>query len=212
MVMADGRVMIFAHAHRFAHRRLWPTIAGVEDRHGVLRPVWTCTLNTVPGDSVHSAPGLHAPSRTLFVTTSRSMFLFRDVDRLTGQIPSPAPLAFANMVSFAASPRLVDIALGSPIAITSDAQNDEIVVYTNFRATTVRGAPYGYLGAFALPATKRMGPRPLWTRPLGLSSAGRPIPGPGTVGQPALFRYDDGRREATGIIVNTVYTGTYIIT
>jgi hypothetical protein len=66
------------------------------------------------------------------------------------------------------------------------------------------------MGAFAVPLDRRETTRPLWQQPLGVTRDGVPIPGFGTFGQPALFRYGYGGDEATGVIVNTVATGTYI--
>lgn len=211
MVTPDGRVLIFAHAHRLVNGRLWPVIAGVEDDRGVLRRRWIATLNTARGDSVHSAPALHAESGTLFVATSRRLFVFRGVDALLGSVPGPPPLALENMVSLSPA-QSGEMVFRSPFALTYDSQAAEIVVYTNFRTVPRPGSPpYGFVGAFSFPLGKSRSPRPLWSRPLAVSRNGMPAPGFGSVGQPALFRYDDGRRPATGLIVNTVHTGTYII-
>jgi hypothetical protein len=61
-----------------------------------------------------------------------------------------------------------------------------------------------------VPADPRGKIHPLWQAPLGVTRDGTPIPGYGTFGQPALFRYQGGDGQATGVIVNTVATGTYI--
>jgi outer membrane protein assembly factor BamB len=212
LVCRDGRVLIFAHAHTVSNGRLWPVIAGIVDDGGVLRRRWVTTLDVMKGDSVHSAPALHAASGTLLVTTYTKMFAFSSVGSLSGSVPSPSPLAATTLMSLASSPRVARVGFGSPFALTFDADNNEIVAYTNFRAFPNGGVHcYGYLGAFAVPLGRRQAPRPLWSRPLGFTAAGRPIPSPGTFGQPALFRYDSGRQASTGLIVNTVYTGTYMI-
>jgi len=210
-VAPDGRVLIFAPAHALRDGRLFPTVAGVEDEGGMLTRRWLSVLEVPRGDSVHSAPALHGRSGSLFVTTSRNIFLFRDVRSLEGSVPSPQPIASEKMVSFATSPRVARVAVGSPFAVTFDGDRDDIVAYTNFRAVSNAGQSYSFLGAFSVPASGPVRPRPLWNRPLAITLAGSPAPGPGTVGQVALFRYDGEAGRSTGLIVNTVFTGTYIM-
>jgi hypothetical protein len=211
LVSRDGSVLVFAHAHRVANGRLWPVMSGVADVGGVLKRRWVSTLEVRPGDSVHSAPALHAGTRTLLVTTYSKMFALAGVDSWSGDVPAPRPLDVTNLFDLAATPHVTRVGFGSPFALTYDAASDEIVAYTNFRAFTAGNRPYGFMGAFAMPMRRRKGPRALWSRPLGFTATGRPISSPGTFGQPALFRYDDGGRRATGLIVNTVYTGTYML-
>jgi hypothetical protein len=210
-VTTDGKVRIFAHAHSFKNGRLYPTIAAVEDDRGVLKQRWLSMLIVSRGDSVHSAPALHGPSGNLFVTTLKSIFLYRDVDQLVGDVPSPQPLESSDMISLAARPGVARVGVGSPFALTYDEESREIVAYTNFRAISTGGRSYGVLGAFSIPAFGRGKPRPLWHRPLAVTPRGRVAPGLGTLGQPALFRYQGDKGMATGLIVNTVFTGTYII-
>jgi hypothetical protein len=210
-VTADGKVRMFAHAHAFKNGRLCPTIAAVEDDRGVLKRRWLSMLEVDPGDSVHSAPALHGPSGTLFVTTLKNIFLFRDVNHLVGNVPSPPRLASADTVEIASRPGVSRVGVGSPFALTFDEELKEIVAYTNFRAISHSGQSYGLMGAFSVPAFGRGRVRPLWHRPLAVTPGGRVAPGPGTLGQPALFRYESDKGKATGLIVNTVFTGTYMI-
>lgn len=211
-IAPDGRVLIFAHAHILRDGRMFPTIAGVEDDRGILTVRWTSVLDAVRGESVHSAPALHGPSGSLFVTTPRNIFLFGNVDSLSGEVPSPQSLAPESIVAFAAKPAIGRVAVGSPFALTFDREREEIVAYTNFCALPRGGVrKYGFLGAFAVPARRNRSPYPLWNRPLAITADGRPGPGPGTVGQAALFRHRNGRGDATGLIVNTVFTGTYLL-
>jgi hypothetical protein len=211
-VARDGRVLIFGDAHTLSNGRMFPTIASVEDKDGLLERRWLSILNVMRGDSIHAAPALHGPSGTLFVSTPRNIFLFRNVASLSGKVPTPQPLVSADLVKFAASPSVARVGTGSPFALTFDPETDEIVAYTNFCAIPHAGIrKYGFLGAFAVAASGPARPRPLWNRPLAVTPDGRPAPGPGTYGQPALFRYKNGCGEATGLIVNTVFTGTYIL-
>jgi hypothetical protein len=211
-VAPDGNVLIFAHTYSVVNGRLEPTIVAVEDDQGVLSIRWRCVLNLTSHDDIHSAPALHPASRTLLVTTRNSIYVFRNVDALTGNVPSPLPLGGEALVSGQVRNRAGTVGVGSPFALTLDAEANEIVAYTNFRVAPRLGyRSYGFLGAFALPARGRGTPHPLWCCPLAVTAAGAPAPGPGTFGQPALFRYRGEDGEATGLIVNTVCTGTYLI-
>jgi hypothetical protein len=206
-----GTVQIFATAHAFRNGRMYPTIAGIEDEKGALQQRWLSVLNVARGDSVHAAPALHGPSGILFVTTLQNIFLFRRFGELRGTVPCPPALPGDALVSIASNPAIARVGFGSPFALTLDQAANEIVGYTNFRAISKAGLSYGVLGAFALHRARDEAPRPLWYRPLGVSSDGRIVPGLGTLGQPALFEYDHGNHRATGLIVNTVSTGTYMM-
>lgn len=210
-VTPDGRILIFAHAHSLKNGRLRPTIAGVEDDRGVLKQRWLSELDVSRGDTVYSAPALHGPSGNLFVTTLGGIFLYREVDHLVGDVPSPRPVASTEMISMASCHGVTNVRVGSPFALTFDEESKEIVAYTNFRTISRSGRSHGLLGAFAIPAFGRGKPRPLWHRPLGIDRGGRTVPGLGTLGQPALFRYRSDKGNATGLIVNTACTGTYMI-
>lgn len=211
LVRAGNPALFFAHAHTLTAAGLQPTISAVEDRHGVLSVRWQSVLQVQPGDDVHAAPALHADSGTLLVTTLQNVYLFRDVTGLTGQVPCPPAACPDDLVPCAADPRISSVKVGSPFGLAFDADRNEVVAYTNFRVSV---APtflsFGFLGAFAVPVGPRGRTRPLWQQPLGVTRDGTAIPGFGTFGQPALFRYDCGGDQATGIIVNTVATGTYI--
>jgi hypothetical protein len=207
----DGKVLIFAHTYSIINGRLQPILVAVEDDQGVLSIRWRCMLNLTSDDDIHSAPALHPASRTLLVTTRNNIYVFRNVDALTGNVPSPLPLCGEELVTGQIRTRAGTVGVGSPFALTFDPDTNEIVAYTNIRVAPLFGyRSYGFLGAFALPARGQGTPRPLWCRPLAVTATGDPAPGPGTFGQPALFRYRRGACEATGLIVNTVFTGTYI--
>ena len=211
LIGRDG-VLLFAHAQTLTRGGYRPVLTAVEDRGGALTARWKCALEVPPADSLHSAPALHARSRTLFVTTYRRLFVFRDVDRLSGNVSSPEALTSEQLLPFAppASHRRIEV--GSPFALTYDEDRDAIVAYTNVRLLPVTGyRTFGVLGAFSVPARGVPRARALWTQPLGLTDDGQPATGPGTFGQPALFRYQGDHGEATGVIINTVCNGTYII-
>ena len=210
-ITPTGTVQIFATAHAFRNGRMYPTIAGVEDQRGVLTQRWLSVMNVALGDSVHAAPALYGPSGILFVTTLQKIFLFRRASELRGTVPCPSPLPGEALVAIASNPAIATVGFGSPFALTLDQDANEIVGYTNYRAISVAGLSYGILGAFALHRTRDEAPRPLWYRPLGVSADGRIVPGLGTLGQPALFEYEYGNHRATGLIVNTVFGGTYMI-
>lgn len=210
-ITPGNTVQMFAVAHAHRNGRVYPTVAGVEDERGVLSLRWASLLNVVRGDEVLAAPALDGQSGSLFVTTLQKMFLFRRVGALKGAVACPAPISGEALVSMAGHPGIARVAFGSPFALTLDQAANEIVGYTNFRAIFRGGISYGVMGAFALHRTRDEAPRPLWYRHLGVSVEGGIVPGLGTLGQPALFEYDDGKHRATGLIVNTVSTGTYMI-
>lgn len=210
-VTTDGRVILFAHAHALNDGRLLPSITAIEDHAGCFTQRWRCVLEAEFGDDVYAAPALHADSRTLLVTTLNDVYVFRNVDQLAGQVPAPRPLPACQLISLANDPRVAEMKVGSPFGLAYDRDAHEIVAYTNFRLKPRHGfINYGFLGAFALPATGAPMARPVWHQPLAVSAKGTILPGLGTFGQPALFRYDRGGAPATGLIVNTVFTGTYI--
>jgi hypothetical protein len=211
LVGRDG-VLLFAHAQTLTPEGFRPVLTAVEDRRGELVARWKCALDVSPADSLHSAPALHARSRTLFVTTYRRLFVFRHVDGLAGNVSSPQALASEHLLPFTPRPSHRRIEVGSPLALTYDEEGDAIVAYTNVRLLPVTGfRTYGMLSAFSVAARGTPRPKALWSQPLGLTDQGEPASGPGTFGQPALFRYQSDRGEATGVIVNTVCNGTYII-
>jgi hypothetical protein len=100
--------------------------------------------------------------------------------------------------------------LGSPIGLTFDAAANALAAYTNFRFKLASGAFYSYLGAFSIPLDGSSPGLPLWCSSLNPTQNGDGQ-GSGTYGQPALFEYQNASGQtATGLIVNTVDTGTYI--
>jgi hypothetical protein len=207
----DGKVVIFAGAYTYANGQLWPAIAGVQDDQGTLTLRWRSVLNQVPNDSIGAAPAFHALSRTLLVGTKNRLYVFRNVDTLAGTIPSPSPLPIEDVLSCGMDGGTATVTLGSPFGISYNRGTHEIVAYTNFQVTPTPSSPvYGYLGAFALPAEGPVIGRPVWCYPLAVTDTGAAAPGKGTAGQPALFRYTAGTVQTTGLIVNTVSTGTYI--
>jgi hypothetical protein len=183
----------------------------VEDRKGILSMRWQTVLHVERGDDVYAAPALHADSGTLLLTTLRNIYLFRNVASLSGEVPVPAPVDPCELVASASDSRTTSVKVGSPFGLAFDADQNEVVAYTNFRISVEPSVlSYGFLGAFAVPVNPREKIRPLWERPLGVTRDGAPIPGFGTFGQPALFRQEGADDQETGIIVNTVATGTYI--
>lgn len=203
--------LLFAHAHSLTTIGLKPAITAVEDRQGVLSARWQTSFDVPLGDDVFAAPALHADSGTLFVTTLHNIYIFRGVGSMSGQVPCPAPVEPSHLVARASEPRTTSVKAGSPFGLAFDADHDEIVAYTNFRISVEPSfLSYGFLGAFAVPVDPRAKPHPLWEGRLGVTRDGAPIPGFGTFGQPALFQYEGGDGQATGVIVNTVATGTYI--
>jgi hypothetical protein len=201
--------LFFAHAHTWTATGLKPTITAVEDRQGVLSVRWQSLLQVQTGDDIFAAPALHADSGTLLVTTLQSIYVFREVTSLAGQVPCPAAVNPSDLVANESYPRASTVKVGSPFALAFDGERDELIAYTNFRVG-VSLMSFGFLGAFALPVRAGRKPYALWQRPLGVTRDGNAMPGFGTFGQPALFRYACSGDEATGIIVNTVATGTYI--
>jgi len=210
-VTPEGTTVIFANAETLVRSQLRPVVAAIEDNNGLLTRRWWSVLRTIPGDAIHAAPAFHAASRTLLVNTARELYVFRDVDALSGRVPSPTPIPGAQLLDAKLAPAVARAGIGSPIALTYNDATREIISYTNFRIFhRLGGPPYGFLGAFALPAEKPGAPRAVWCEPLAVTAAGHPAPGPGTFGQPALFRYEDDGATSTGLIVNTVATGTYL--
>jgi len=211
LVRPGAAPLFFAHAHTLTTAGLEPTISAVEDRAGVLSLRWQSVLHVQRGDDVYAAPALHPDSGTLLLTTLHNIYVFRDVASLSGQVPVPAPVDPCELVANASDPRTTSVKVGSPFGLAFDADQNEIVAYTNFRISAERSLlSYGFLGAFAVPVNPRKKMHPLWERPLGVTRDGAPIPGFGTFGQPALFRHEGADEQTTGIIVNTVATGTYI--
>ena len=211
LVRPGAAPLFFAHAHTLTAAGLKPTISAVEDRQGVLSVRWRTVLPAEPGDDVYAAPALHADTGTLLVSTLRNIYLFRGVASMSGEVSCPPAVDPGELVSDASNPGIDSVRVGSPFGLAFDADQNEIVAYTNFRISVKPSSlSFGFLGAFAVPADPRKKIRPLWKGPLGVARDGTPIPGFGTFGQPALFRYEGGDGQATGIIVNTVTTGTYI--
>jgi len=199
---ADGGVLICASAH--GER---PVITGVQDIGGKLGLSWEIALDS--GETIHAAPALHRPTGTLLVSTMRRLVAVPHVTDADGQARAPVPLSPSDLLSPRVATRSTQVAFGSPFALTYDREREELVAYTNMRVR-VRGRTYGLLGAFSLsPGGRRA--RALWTCPLSDNPAGSPLPGPGTLGQPALFRYAADAGEQTGLIVTTVSRGTFML-
>jgi hypothetical protein len=211
LVKPGAAPLFFAHAHTLTRVGLEPIISAVEDREGVLSVRWQTVLHVRHGDDLYAAPALHADTGTLLLTTLHNIYLFRNVASLSGQVPVPARVDLCELVTSASDPRTTSVKVGSPFGLAFDGDQNEVVAYTNFRITVAPSLfSYGFLGAFSVPVDPRKKMRPLWERPLGVTRDGALIPGFGTFGQPALFRHEGADDQATGIIVNTVATGTYI--
>jgi hypothetical protein len=201
-VGADGGVLICASAHGAR-----PVIAGVEDIRGALGLSWEVALDS--GETIYAAPALHRPSGTLLVSTMRRLVAVPDASDANGQARTPVPLSPSDLLMPRVAARATHVSFGSPFALTYDKDREELVAYTNVRVR-VRGRTYGMLGAFSLlPGGAH--PRALWTCPLSADPTGSPLPGRGTLGQPALFRYAADAGEQTGLIVTTVSRGTYML-
>jgi hypothetical protein len=205
----DGRLLVFANAGFRSGSGVRPAITCVEDDRVSLQVRWRCVLATAAQDAIHAAPALHAPTRTLVASTRRSLFVLREFDTLTGSVPSPTPISAMALLPADIRCRAFAARLGSPCALARDPDGEDVIGYTNMLVTTVYGT-YGFLGAFALPIAGKGAPRPLWCRPLAVTQRGRPAPGLGTFGQPALFRYGQDGNRRTGLIVNTVSSGTFM--
>jgi hypothetical protein len=205
----DGRVYLFANAETMYGGRSYPLVVAADDGDGHLRKRWTRVFEELPGDRIHGAPALHAESGTLVVSTMNRIHVLRDA--LSSTTP-PSPHShrgqelITSPIAFAAG----EVAMGGPMALAQDPGTEELVVVTNFRLTpTSAGQSHGWLGAFGLPPRALGKPRAIWTRPLAITEEGDPAPGPGTFGQPALFQYNSPDGPRSGLVVNTVLTGTY---
>jgi hypothetical protein len=157
------------------------------------------------GDVLHTSPAIDPASRALFVTTRDRLMIFPAIDELAGRVPMPTAIAGAELLppTMRASPS-APVGLGSPLTLAPGSTH-ELVLITNLRLQT-RGYTYGHLGAWAVMPGRRSAPRlrPLWLAPL----TERRTPGPGTLGQAALFRDGHGRR---GVWVTTMRDGTYCL-
>ena len=210
--LPDGRVLITGDADRQINGKLRAVLAVAEDNGGVLSERWYTPLATDELDTIAASPATHPESRTMIVSTVRNFYVFRGIDQLQGLVPLPAPLNKRDLITCgAAQEKRADIRVGSPVGLAFDASSNELVAYTNFKIKRSAFADiYGYLGAFTVPLDPAKKPRALWCMPLAIDPQGRPAPGRGTSGQSALFEYEDGGSRVSGLIVNTVNTGTFI--
>jgi hypothetical protein len=210
-VKPDGKVLIFADADAFVNGAWVPLISAVEDDQGVLTQRWWSRLTAIPGDDILGAPGLHAASRTLVVTTWSRLYVFKDVDQLVGQVSPPAPLPFDQLQNCGTIPPNTEVSLGGPMGLAFDSNTNEVVTYTNLRVRfSFFPLTLNFLVAFGLPVEGPMVGSPLWCSFLGYAFIKGHGLGAGTAGQPVLFRYDKNGSEATGLIVTTFGAGTYI--
>jgi hypothetical protein len=205
-----GQVQIFAQAHALIAGDLHATITAVRDDGSQLKRSWWCAFGAVPDDGIYSAPAFHAPTRTLIVCTMGRIYVLSRVGERVGLVPRPVPLRPEQLLSPSAVNRMARVRVGSPLAVTYDHDRDEIVVYTNFRVlSALTTESFGLMGGFAL-KSRGGPPAPLWHHPLAISRDGKIEPGPGTLGQPALFQYPGPTGPSQGLLVNTVRTGTYV--
>lgn len=211
MTTADGKVLIFADADAIVDSQRWPAIVGVQDDGGMLQLKWRAVLDSVPGDDILAAPALHFLTRTLLVNTRNNLYVFREVDTLTGSLTPPPPLFTQDLISCGTDGEAATVTGGAPLGLAFNRGTYEIVAYTNFRVTpSPEAETFGYLGAFAIPAKGSVTARSLWCSPLATTEFGEPAPGRGTAGQPALFLTDSGNDLIPNLIVNTFSTGTFI--
>jgi hypothetical protein len=212
LVLSDGRVLIVGDADRQVGNALRPTVTLVEDDHGVLSELWHSSLTLTGPDNISASPAVHAESRTLIVSTLRNLYVFRNIDQLAGEVPAPTAFRKPDLVTCGgAEGDQATIRVGSPIALAFDDPSSKLVAYTNFKIKRDPEAEtFSFLGAFTVPLQEGVAPRALWCKPLALSEAGEPAPGPGTSGQPALFEYEEAGEKRSGLIVNTFSSGTFI--
>jgi hypothetical protein len=207
MVDAGGNVLAFADAFDdIGGGVLQQAIVAVRDGNGALGIAWRSIL----ADQVMAAPALDEASETLVVSTVGNIYVFKNVAGLTGNVPAPAPLGRSNMITCVPPGGSGVLLLGSPIGLTFDPAANALAAYTNFQFKLASGAIYSYLGAFSIPLDGSSPGLPLWCSSLNPTQNGDGQ-GLGTYGQPALFEYKNGSGQtATGLIVNTLGTGTYI--
>lgn len=204
--LPNGDVFIVSDADRYVDDRLIPSIAGVRDHEGTLELAWRTSLST-PGDDIVAAPSLDPATGTALVSTKKNLYVFHDVNTLSGFFPPPQPFPSSELLTCRNDDGTSDVVPASPFAVIPSPETHELIAYTNFRVTPEDGETYSYLGAIAVSTSEVGEARVLWCAPLGLSDSGNEIPGQGTYGQPVFFRYNpDG---APGVLANTRDNGTY---
>lgn len=203
--------MIFVNSDQLVNGHLVPSVTAVLDDGQRLQMHWRTLLPAPPGDAIRGAPAFHAGTQTLVAPTLGTVFVLRNAGDLGGEPPTVEEIPAQRL--------LVDVPAGarvtvtSPGALTYDPDRDEIVMCNGFRVFLPgQTTAYSFLASYALAAGTTGRTQPLWRHPLAATPTGAPLPGPGTFGQPAMFglREADGEQR-TGVIVNTVRTGTYII-
>jgi hypothetical protein len=203
--------LIFLNSDQWVGGRLVPSVTAVRDDDRGLRRHWQTLLPAPPGDAIRGAPAFHAGTQTLVAPALGTVFVLRNAGGLDDRPPMveeiPARCLLANV------PAGARVTVTSPGALTYDGGRDQVVMCNGFRIIVPgRSAPYSFLASYALAARTSGRSEPLWRYPLAATTAGVPLPGPGTFGQPAMFglRAADGE-ERTGVIINSVRTGTHIV-
>jgi hypothetical protein len=211
MIGRDGAPIIVANAQVRHGEGYCSIIAAVTDRNGALVPKWHSTLAATPGEVVPAAPALYSRTGLYLVQTMSGLHVFRDVDSLSGGVAPTALIIAERLVTPAVREHAASVALTSPIALAFDSNTNQLVAYTNVHIRQSHGGPeFAFVSAFALSPETSADPQPLWCEPLACTPQGVPLPGPGSYGQPALFRYDTRSGPATGLVVTTYHRGTVI--
>jgi hypothetical protein len=205
--LPGGETLVFTNAQAAAPGDRRPIIAAVADDDDRLSRRWETNLEL--GERIFAAPAYHPITGMLFVSTTRGVYVFRQADAMWGSVPPPRPLCVGDLIGPRFGAAVANARFASPFALSYDEERDEVVAYTGVRIGLRQ--TYGFLAAFTLSTRGALRARPLWVRPLATTVSGRPAPGPGTLGQPALFRYRDDDGERTGIIVVTAQDGTVVL-
>jgi hypothetical protein len=188
----------------------WPIVVAVRDNQATLTLAIAWASRLHGDDQTVAAPALYPERGILVVPTKANIYVFTEVTRLAGDVPAPEPLSRSAMITCAPPLGVVGRRFGSPVGLALNAHGNELVAYTNFGFMDLAGTIDSYLGAFAISLVEPPSSvRPLWCASLNPTSNGGG-PGQGTHGQAALFRYQRNGHAASGLIVNTVSTGTYI--
>jgi hypothetical protein len=209
MLGKEGNIHIFTSSYSDGPIG-WPIVVAARDDQttSTLAITWASALQLI--DRTVAAPALYAANGILVVPTEANIYVFANVADLAGEVPAPEPLRRSAMITCAPPLGIARGGLGSPIGLAFNANTNELVAYTNFEFEDPTERTYSYLGAFAIRVADGSPPaRPLWCASLNPMGGGDG-PGQGTHGQPALFQYQRDGQAASGLIVNTLSTGTYI--
>ena len=203
--------VIFVNSDQVVEGRLVPSITALLDDGQAFRKCWRALLPAPMGDAIRGAPAFHPATQTLVAPALSTVFILRNITTFADEPPKVERLTAARLLRIA--PTDARVTVTSPGALTYDQDRHQIVMCSGFRIRlSAKAAPYSFLASYAVPVDQPRSSEPLWRYPLAATPTGVPLPGPGTFGQPAMFGLPHGENaERTGIIVNTVRTGTHII-